>query len=108
MCATVTPTINGDDTITVVMQPELSSQSPTALGVPVVSQNRVSTIANVRDGDTNYHRRRHHYSRDAARTVFAIANGFRRPGCFTEPRFDYRQCARRRHQLSPATTPLQS
>ena len=53
---TVTPTINGDDTITVLMQPQVSTQSPGvgdergALGT--ITQRSLETIANVRDGDT--------------------------------------------------------
>ncbi|MDF2441788.1 MAG: ral secretion pathway protein, partial [Abditibacteriota bacterium] len=49
---TVTPTINNDDTITVVMQPNVSTQRPTSLGVPQVFQQTVQTVANVKDGDT--------------------------------------------------------
>lgn len=49
---TVTPTINNDDTITVVMQPVVSTQNPTALGVPQVFTQTVQTVANVKDGDT--------------------------------------------------------
>lgn len=51
---TVTPTINNDDTVTVVMSPQVQSQSlPFGdTGVPQVSSNTVNTIANVRDGDT--------------------------------------------------------
>ncbi len=50
----VTPTINGDDTITVLMQPQLQSQTPldSANGAPIIDSNMVQTIANVRDGDT--------------------------------------------------------
>jgi type II secretory pathway component GspD/PulD (secretin) len=50
---TVTPTINNDDTITVVMQPRVQQQiqvpgSPS----PGVATQAVETVANVRDGDT--------------------------------------------------------
>jgi type II secretory pathway component GspD/PulD (secretin) len=50
----VTPTINGDDTITVLMQPQLESQgiSGDVSGAPTISTNRVETVANVKDGDT--------------------------------------------------------
>ena len=52
----VTPTINGDDTITVLMQPQVSSSSSlartdkTRLGT--ITQRQLETVANVRDGDT--------------------------------------------------------
>ena len=52
---TVTPTINNDDTVTVLMQPQFESQgvgTAATLGVGVVSSNQVDTVANVRDGDT--------------------------------------------------------
>ena len=49
---TVTPTINNDGTITVLMQPQLSSQTGGVGGVPGVVQQQLQTIANVRDGDT--------------------------------------------------------
>lgn len=49
---TVTPTINNDDTITVLMQPELSTQTPTSGLFPDINQQTLETIANVRDGDT--------------------------------------------------------
>ena len=48
---TVTPTINGDDTITVLMQPEVSTQDGST-GLGNITQRRINTIANVRDGDT--------------------------------------------------------
>jgi type II secretory pathway component GspD/PulD (secretin) len=50
---TVTPTINNDDTITVLMQPQLQSQTILAdIAAPLVTSQAVQTIANVRDGDT--------------------------------------------------------
>lgn len=49
---TVTPTINNDDTITVLMQPELGTQTGGSGGVPGVLNQRLETIANVHDGDT--------------------------------------------------------
>ena len=51
---TVTPTINGDGTITVLMQPQLQSQQPSGLSIPipVITSQTVNTIANVRDGET--------------------------------------------------------
>jgi type II secretory pathway component GspD/PulD (secretin) len=52
---TVTPTINNDDTVTVVMEPEVSSQRPITIGgqsIPAITSERVRTVANVRDGDT--------------------------------------------------------
>lgn len=51
---TVTPTINGDGTITVVMQPQLQAQQPSGLAIPipVITSQTISTIANVRDGET--------------------------------------------------------
>lgn len=49
---TVTPTINNDDTITVLLQPQLSTQTGGQGGVPGVLDQRLETIANVRDGDT--------------------------------------------------------
>jgi len=50
---TVTPTINNDDTITVVMQPQVQQQSLSAGGLaPSVTSQSVQTVANVRDGDT--------------------------------------------------------
>lgn len=51
---TVRPTINNDDTITVVMQPEVSTQTDVgnAVGAPQVNTQKVQTVANVRDGDT--------------------------------------------------------
>lgn len=48
---TVTPTINNDDTITVFMQPEVSTQGGTT-GLGNVTQRRIQTVANVKDGDT--------------------------------------------------------
>lgn len=48
---TVTPTINGDDTITVAMAPEISTQDGST-GLGNITVRRVRTIANVRDGDT--------------------------------------------------------
>lgn len=52
----VTPTINGDDTITVLMQPQVSSQAPaidaTTNGIGTITQRQLETVANVRDGDT--------------------------------------------------------
>ena len=50
---TVTPTINNDDTVTVLMQPQLQSQTILAdIAAPLVTSQAVQTIANVRDGDT--------------------------------------------------------
>jgi type II secretory pathway component GspD/PulD (secretin) len=52
---TVTPTINNDDTITVVMQPQVSTPQLITLGgqqVPQITQQVVQTVANVKDGDT--------------------------------------------------------
>jgi type II secretory pathway component GspD/PulD (secretin) len=50
---TVTPTINNDDTVTVVMQPEVTLQTPvTGQIIPNIESNTLDTIANVRDGDT--------------------------------------------------------
>lgn len=53
---TVTPTINNDDTVTVLMQPELESQTPAGLlgnpSIPLITSQRVRTTANVRDGET--------------------------------------------------------
>lgn len=53
---TVTPTINNDDTITVLMQPQLQTQVPSGIqglpAAPVVTSQQVFTVANVRDGDT--------------------------------------------------------
>ena len=48
---TVTPTINGDDTVTVLMQPQVTSQDGTT-GLGTITQRTLETIANVRDGDT--------------------------------------------------------
>ena len=51
---TVTPTINNDDTITVLMQPTVSLQSPgsNSVGAPNSSGQSIITYANVKDGDT--------------------------------------------------------
>lgn len=50
---TVTPTINNDGTITVVMQPQVEQQAPNAGGIaPTVTSQSVRTVANLRDGDT--------------------------------------------------------
>ncbi|PQV64904.1 type II and III secretion system protein [Abditibacterium utsteinense] len=49
---TVTPTINNDDTITVLMQPQIQTQGGGVGGAPSISSNQLETIANVRDGDT--------------------------------------------------------
>ena len=49
---TVTPTINGDDTITVLMQPQVSTQDPGNGALGTVTQRQLETVANVRDGDT--------------------------------------------------------
>lgn len=48
---TVTPTINGDDTVTVLMQPQVTTQDGTT-GLGTITQRTLETIANVRDGDT--------------------------------------------------------
>ena len=48
---TVTPTINGDDTITVLMRPRVSNQDGTS-GLGTITRRELTTIANVRDGDT--------------------------------------------------------
>jgi type II secretory pathway component GspD/PulD (secretin) len=49
---TVTPTINNDDTITVLMEPTLEAQTPVeGIDAPRITSNSVRTIANVRDGD---------------------------------------------------------
>lgn len=50
----VAPTINGDGTITVLMQPQVQQQgTPTASNpFPTVSSQQINTIAIVRDGDT--------------------------------------------------------
>ena len=50
----VTPTINNDDTITVLMQPQISSPigTPNALGASAIATQTLQTIANVRDGET--------------------------------------------------------
>ena len=48
---TVTPTINGDDTITVLMRPQVSTQDGTS-GLGTITRRELTTIANVRDGDT--------------------------------------------------------
>ena len=47
----VTPTINGDDTITVLMQPQVTSQDGTS-GLGTITSRTLRTVANVRDGDT--------------------------------------------------------
>ncbi|HEX8465326.1 MAG TPA: hypothetical protein VF627_11985, partial [Abditibacterium sp.] len=50
---TVTPTINNDDTVTVLMEPTLTTQTPVPGQLfPTINSQTVSTIANVRDGDT--------------------------------------------------------
>ncbi|HEX8551118.1 MAG TPA: hypothetical protein VF681_06125 [Abditibacteriaceae bacterium] len=49
----VTPTINNDDTVTVVMQPQVQTQAPpTGELPPAITSQTINTIANVRDGDT--------------------------------------------------------
>ena len=48
---TVTPTINGDDTVTVLMEPRVTTQSGNT-GLGVQTSRFLRTIANVRDGDT--------------------------------------------------------
>ena len=49
----VTPTINNDDTITVLMQPQLQTQgTPNSLGASTITSQSLRTIANVRDGET--------------------------------------------------------
>ncbi|RYG70983.1 hypothetical protein EON80_06180 [bacterium] len=49
---TVTPTINNDDTITVLMEPQLQAQTVLAdISAPLITSQSVRTIANVRDGD---------------------------------------------------------
>mgnify|MGYP002778714410 CR=1 FL=1 len=49
----VTPTINGDDTITVLMQPQFQEQNVVPdIDAPAISSQVVQTIANVKDGDT--------------------------------------------------------
>ncbi len=48
---TVTPTINGDDTITVLMRPQVSTQDGTT-GLGTITTRSLTTIANVKDGDT--------------------------------------------------------
>lgn len=48
----VTPTINNDDTVTVLMEPFLEAQTVLAdIDAPLVTRQSVRTIANVRDGD---------------------------------------------------------
>ena len=47
----VTPTINGDDTITVALRPEVTTQGGDT-GLGNINQRSLETIANVRDGDT--------------------------------------------------------
>jgi type II secretory pathway component GspD/PulD (secretin) len=50
---TVTPTINNDDTITVLMQPQVEQQTLLAdIQAPLLTRQELETIANVRDGDT--------------------------------------------------------
>lgn len=50
---TVTPTINNDDTITVLMQPEVSTQNAVpGQTIPSFMTQSLETIANVKDGDT--------------------------------------------------------
>ncbi len=49
----VTPTINNDNTITVLMEPQLESQGiPNSLGAGTITSQSLRTIANVRDGET--------------------------------------------------------
>ncbi|RYZ83853.1 MAG: type II and III secretion system protein, partial [Proteobacteria bacterium] len=49
----VTPTINNDDTVTVLMRPTLeSSGTPNAQGAATITSQQLETIANVRDGET--------------------------------------------------------
>lgn len=49
----VTPTINNDDTVTVLMRPVLQSQgTPNSLGASQITSQALETIANVRDGET--------------------------------------------------------
>ena len=50
---TVTPTINNDDTITVVLQPTVQQQTQIpGSAIPGVVEQTLQTVANVRDGDT--------------------------------------------------------
>ncbi len=50
---TVTPTINNDGTITVLLEPQLQTQNTAAGAIaPTITSQTVQTIANVRDGDT--------------------------------------------------------
>ena len=50
---TVTPTINNDGTITVVMQPQVQDQQANPGGIaPTITSQSVQTVANLRDGDT--------------------------------------------------------
>jgi general secretion pathway protein D len=51
---TVTPTINGDGTITVLMQPTVQTQTPPTeeAPVPTVTSQQIQTVAIVNDGDT--------------------------------------------------------
>jgi len=50
---TVTPTINADGTITMMMEPEVQIQdAPTASGIPGFSTQNIRTVANIEDGDT--------------------------------------------------------
>ncbi len=52
----VTPTINADDTVTVVLQPQVAIPTPSGVpgfaNIPIVNTQSLATIANVRDGDT--------------------------------------------------------
>ena len=49
----VTPTINGDDTVTFRLKPQLSAQDPSADGqAPTITTQNVDTLVNVKDGDT--------------------------------------------------------
>ncbi|BCM89457.1 type II secretion system protein D [Abditibacteriota bacterium] len=49
----VTPTINNDDTVTVLMRPVLQAQgTPNSLGASQITSQQLETIANVRDGET--------------------------------------------------------
>lgn len=49
----VTPTINNDDTVTVVFSPFVSANTPIAgQQAPQISTQNIFTIANVKDGDT--------------------------------------------------------
>jgi len=50
----VTPTINGDDTVTFRLQPRLEAQDLSAVAgqAPTITSQNVDTLVNVKDGDT--------------------------------------------------------